>query len=117
MLVNEIVKKCDVLVRNKLNSKRLYVESKQTYNGPGRKVRYNAAILAQGYFAETLKHVIQRTSAKKYITGGGEKGPRKRVVTMESGGQNWKSPTNCTGGQIQDVKQCTPGILAVALEI
>ena len=54
MLANEIIKKCDVLVHNKLNSKRLYQESKQTYNGPGRKARSNAAILAQGYFAETL---------------------------------------------------------------
>ena len=77
MLANEIVKRCDVLVLNKLNSKRLYQESKQTYNGPGQKARSNAAILAQGYFAETLKHVIRRNKGKKYITGGGERGTLK----------------------------------------
>jgi hypothetical protein len=76
----EIVKKCDVLVHNKLNSTRLYVESKQTYSGPGKKAHSNAAILAQGYFAETLKQVIRRTPGKKYITGGGERGTSKTCL-------------------------------------
>ena len=80
MLANEIIKKCDVLVHNKLNSKRIYEESKQTYDGPGKKARSNAANLAQGYFAETLKHVIRRTPGKKYITGGGERGTSKTCL-------------------------------------
>ena len=58
MLVNEIVENCDVLVHNKLNSKRLYVESKTTYDGPGEKAQSNGAIFAQVYFAETLKWVF-----------------------------------------------------------
>ena len=66
-----------MLVHNKLNSTRLYVESKQTYNGPGKKARSNATILTQGYYAETLKHVIRRTKGKKYITGGGERSTSK----------------------------------------
>ena len=53
------------------------MESKQTHNGPGKKACTNAAILAQGYFAETLKQVIRRTPGKKYITGGGERGTTK----------------------------------------
>lgn len=77
MLANEIIKECDVLVHNKLDSKRLYQESKQTYIGPGKKARSNAANLAQGYFAETLKQVIRRMPGKKYITGGGERGTTK----------------------------------------
>ena len=58
----------------KMNSKRIYEESKKTYDGPGTKARRNAAIFAQGNFAETLKQVIRRTPGKKYITGGGERG-------------------------------------------
>ena len=80
MLANEIIKKCDVLVHNKLNSKRIYEESKKTYIGPGTKARSNAANLAQGYFAETLKQVIRRTPGKKYITGGGERGTSKTCL-------------------------------------
>ena len=80
MLANEIIKKCDVLVHNKLNSQRIYEESKQTYDGPGTKARSNAANLAQGYFAETLKHVVRRTPGKKYITGGGERGSSKTCL-------------------------------------
>ena len=80
MLANEIIKRCDVLVHNKLNSKRTYEESKQTYEGPGRRARRNAAILAQGYFAETLKQVIRRTPGKKYITGGDERGTSKTCL-------------------------------------
>ena len=90
MLANEIIKRCDVLVHNKLDSKRLYQESKQTYIGPRKKARRNAAILAQGYFAETLKHVIRRTPGKKYITGGGERGTSKTCLYCAK----WKANLN-----------------------
>ena len=90
MLANEIIKKCDVLVHNKLNSQRIYEESKQTWDGPGKKARSNAAILAQGYFADTLKHVIRRTPGKKYITGGGERGTSKTCLYCAK----WKANLN-----------------------
>jgi len=77
MLAKKGYEKNDVLVHNKLNSKRLYAESKGTYDGFGRKARSNASILAQAEFAEVLKHVARRTPGKKYITGGGEKGTSK----------------------------------------
>ena len=64
-------------MHNKLNSKRLYVESKGTYDGFGRRARKNASILAQAEFAEVLKWVARRTPGKKYITGAGEKGTSK----------------------------------------
>jgi len=77
MLAKKGYEKNDVLVHNKLDSKRTYVESKETYDGFGRKARKNASILAQAEFAEVLKHVARRTPGKKYITGGGEKGTTK----------------------------------------
>ena len=77
MLAKKAYEKNDVLVHNKLNSKRLYVESKGTYDGFGRRARKNASILAQAEFAEVLKWVARRTPGKKYITGAGEKGTSK----------------------------------------
>lgn len=77
LLAKEGYEKNDVLVHNKLNSKRLYAESKETYDGFGRKARSNASILAQAEFAEVLKWVARRTPGKKYITGAGEKGTTK----------------------------------------
>ena len=113
MLANEIIKKCDVLVHNKLDSKRLYQESKQTYIGPGRNARRNAAILAQGYFAETLKHVIRRTPGKKYITGGGERGTSKTCCYRWK--WNPKLKVKDKMFKCANTKQCTPGIRSVAL--
>ena len=72
MLAKKGYEKNDVLVHNKLDSKRLYVDSKGTYDGFGRTARKNASNLAQAEFAEVLKHVARRTPGKKYITGGGE---------------------------------------------
>ena len=77
MLAKKGYEKNDVLVHNKLDSKRLYVESKGTYDGFGRRARKNASILAQAEFAEVLKWVARRTPGKKYITGAGEKGTSK----------------------------------------
>jgi len=77
MLAKKAYEKNDVLVHNNLDSKRTYVESKETYDGFGRTARKNASILAQAEFAEVLKHVARRTPGKKYITGGGEKGTSK----------------------------------------
>ena len=77
LLAKKGYEKNDVLVHNKLDSKRLYAESKETYDGFGRKARSNASILAQAEFAEVLKWVARRTPGKKYITGGGEKGTSK----------------------------------------
>jgi len=77
LLAKKGYEKNDVLVHNKLDSKRTYAESKGTYDGFGRKARSNASILAQAEFAEVLKWVARRTPGKKYITGAGEKGTSK----------------------------------------
>ena len=65
------------MVHNKLNSKRIYEESKETHDGFGTIARKNAAILAQASFAEVLKHIARRTPGKKYITRAGERGTSK----------------------------------------
>ncbi|CAL6332671.1 unnamed protein product [Bathycoccus prasinos] len=53
--INAKLAKGDRYVHNKLNSKRILMESKQTYDGPGRKARTNASILAYGEYTERLK--------------------------------------------------------------
>ncbi len=77
MLGRKAYEKYDVLVHNKLNSKRIYEESKETHDGFGTTARKNAAILAQASFAEVLKHIARRTPGKKYISGAGERGTSK----------------------------------------
>jgi len=66
-----------VLINNKLDSKSIYEESKETHVGFGTTARENAAILAQASFAEVLKHIARRTPGKKYISGAGERGMSK----------------------------------------
>jgi hypothetical protein len=77
MLAKKAYEKHDVLINNKLNSKRIYEESKETHDGFGTTARKNAAILAQASFAEVLKHIARRTPGKKYISGAGERGTSK----------------------------------------
>ena len=66
-----------MLINNKLDSKSIYEESKETHVGFGTTARKNAAILAQASFAEVLKHIARRTPGKKYISGAGERGTSK----------------------------------------
>jgi len=77
LLGRKAYEKHDVLVNNKLDSKRIYEESKETHDGFGTTARKNAAILAQASFAEVLKHIARRTPGKKYISGAGERGTSK----------------------------------------
>ena len=78
--INAKLAKGDKFVHNKLNSKRILMESKQTYDGLGRKARTNASILAYGEYTERLKWKIRTTEGKSYITGAGERGTTKTCL-------------------------------------
>ena len=78
--INATLAKGDKYVHNKLNSKRILMESKQTYDGPGRKARTNASILAYGEYTERLKWKIRTTEGKTYVTGAGERGTTKTCL-------------------------------------
>lgn len=93
---------------DKLNSKRLYVESKETYDGFGRKARSNAAILAQAEFAEVLKHVARRTPGKKYITGAGEKGTSKTCCSCYKFNPKLKQSEDTYRCKNEDCKKVYP---------
>jgi hypothetical protein len=75
--INAKLAKDDKYVHNKLSSKRILVEAKQTYDGPGRRARTNASILAYGKYTERLKWKIRTTERKSYIAGAGKRGTTK----------------------------------------
>ena len=78
--INAKLAKGDKYVHNKLKPKRIFVEAKQTYDGPGRRARTNASILAYGKYTERLKWKIRTTEGKSYIKGGGERGTTKTCL-------------------------------------
>ena len=79
--INTKLAKGDKYVHNKLNSKRILMESKRTYDGLGRKARTNASILAYtGEYVRRLKWKIQTTEGKSYIAGAGERGTTKTCL-------------------------------------
>ena len=78
--INMKLAKGDKYVHNKLNPKRILTESKQTYDGPGRKARENVSILAYGEYTERLKWKIQMTEGKSYIAGASERGTTKTCL-------------------------------------
>ena len=71
----------DKYVHNKLNAKRILMESKRTHDGLGRKARENLSILAcTGEYTERLKWKIRTTEGKSYIAGFGERGTTKTCL-------------------------------------
>ena len=76
--VKRIFKFGDTLILNALRVKDIAHESKERGNvGLGRGGRRNMYMLAPGYFVEKIKHVARRTSGKKVVKGGGERGTSK----------------------------------------
>ena len=73
----KIADEVDVLILNRLRSKEILHESKESHDGLGTKARKNLQTVAPAKFADKLEEGYRDIEGKKIVTGRGEKGTSK----------------------------------------
>ena len=77
----KIADEVDVLILNRLRSKEILHESKESHDGLGTKARKNLQTVAPAKFADKLEEGYRDIEGKKIVCGCGEKGTSKTCTS------------------------------------